>query len=498
MNSERDEIKGSPVPRLWTPPLRELTPATSYGYDLADFAADVMGTPLDPWQRWLAIHVGELLADGRPRFRTVLVLVARQNGKTLWARLLTCYWLFVERVALVLGTSTSRDYAKESWRAVCQMTRTNDWLRQEIGPKSVRETVGEETLTTLDGCRYKIAASNRRSGRSLTVHRLIIDELREHQTWSAWDASTYAMNAVSHAQAVAISNQGDDESVVLDSLRGAAMEYIETGAGDPRLGLFEWSSPDGSDPTDLHALAQANPDLGGRIDPDALIGAAMRAKAAGGEELNGFKTEAMCMRVHLIDPAIDPTLWDAAGTDTPLDLAEYRRHVALCVDVALDGSHATLAAAGVIDGRVHVEIVGAWDGFGCTKRMRSDLPGMVAKVRPRAFGWFPAGPAAAVAADLSGAGRRDWPPRRVEIEEIKGDTAAVCMGLAEQVKSGDLVHPRDPMLTAHISAATKLRRGDAWVFTRRGASAIDGAYAAAGAVHLARTLPPAPPPLAAL
>jgi hypothetical protein len=306
------------------------------------------------------------------------------------------------------------------------------------------------------------------------------------------------MNAVSHAQAVAISNQGDDESVVLDSLRDAAIDYIETGAGDPRLGIFEWSSPDGSDPTDLQALAQANPDLGGRIDPDALLGAALRAKAAGGEELAGFKTEAMCMRVHLIDPAIDPTMWDASGTDEPIDLAEYRRQVALCVDVALDGSHATLAAAAVVDERVHVEIVAAWQGHGCTKYLRAELPGIVAKVRPRAFGWFPAGPAAAVAADLSGAGRRDWPPRRVEIEEIKGDTAAVCMGLAEQVLAGDLVHPNDPMLTAHINASTKLRRGDAWVFTRRGAVPIDGSYAVAGAVHLARTLPPPPPPLVAL
>src|ERR1700742_2146374 len=73
---------GSITPRLWTRPLRRLTPQTSYGFRVIWFAAVVLGQPLDPWQQWLVIHLGELLPDGRPRFRRVLVLVARQNGKT--------------------------------------------------------------------------------------------------------------------------------------------------------------------------------------------------------------------------------------------------------------------------------------------------------------------------------------------------------------------------------------------------------------------------------
>jgi phage terminase large subunit-like protein len=498
MNSAPGVPLGSVTPRLWTPPLRDLTPATSYGFDVIDFAAEVLETPLDPWQEWTVIHAGELLPDGRPRFRVVLILVARQNGKTLLAKVLALFWLFVERVPLVLGTSTNREYAKAVWRELCEQAQTNPHLAAELGPKPVRATIGEEELITAGGCRYKIAASNRRAGRSLTVHRLILDELREHQSFEAWDAATNAMNAVPHGQVVAISNQGDDTAVVLDSLREPALRYIETGDGDPRLGLIEYSSPPGSDPTDLAAVAQANPNLGHRIDPDALLGAALRAKAAGGEELAGFRTEVMCQRVHLLDPAIDPDRWDDGGTDDPVDLAEHRDRVALCVDVALDGSHATLVAAAALDGKVHSEVVRAWDGYGCTQQLRAELPDLVAKIRPRALGWFPAGPAAAVAADLKDRGARGWPPRRVAVDEIRSEAAAVCMGLAELVKSGELVHPNDDMLTMHVKAAQRLWRGDAWVFGRKGATPIDGAYALAGAVHLARTLPPAPPPLTVL
>lgn len=482
---------GATEPRLWTPPLRDLTPETSYGFDVIDFARDVLGAPLDPWQEWVVIHAGELLEDGRPRFRTVLILVARQQGKTHLLKVLTLYWLFIERQRLVLSTSTNRDYAKEAWQGAVELAEGSEWLEPEI--ENVRRANGEETLTALGGCRYKIAASNRRGGRGLTINRLVLDELREHASWDAWSASVPATNAVPDAQVFAISNQGDESSVVLDALRQPALHYLERGEGDQSLGLFEWSAPDGAEPDDPEALAMANPQFGRRTNPDALVAAGRRAMQAGGEELAGFRTEVMCQRERLLNPAIDPTSWGRAGTAAPVDLSEHRDKVALCVDVSLDGSHASLVAAAVIDGKVHAEVVEAWEGYGCTKRLRAELPEVVRRVKPRALGWFPGGPAASVAADL--VQRKGWPPRGVELEDIRGDVTAVCMGLAEQVKAGDVVHPADPMLTTHVSAAQKLQRGDAWVFVRRGVVPIDGAYALAGAVHLARTLPPPRAPL---
>lgn len=492
-NSAND-VLGVTIPRLWTPPLRELTRETSYGYDVIDFARDVLDQPLDPWQEWLVIHGGELLPDGRPRFRSLLVLVARQQGKTFLLQVLTLFWLFVERQRLILSTSTNVMYAKEAWLGSIDMAQNSVWLAAEI--ENIMTKNGEETFTAAGGCRYKIAASNRRGGRSLTINRLVLDELREHRSWDAWNASVNATNAVPTAQVWAITNQGDEEAIVLDALRNPALEHIEQGNGDPRLGLFEWSSPQGAEADDPHALAQANPSVGLRTDIDLLIAAGRRAKAAGGEELASFRTEVMCQRVHLLDPAIDPDSWVRGASVSPLNLADHRDKVALCVDISLDGAHASLVAAAVIDGVVHAEVIEAWEGFGCTKKLRADLPIVVSRVRPRVLGWFPSGPAASVAADLRE--RRGWPPRGIEMEEIRGDTAAVCMGLAEQVRGNQVQHPNDPMLNMHVTAAQRLKRGDTWVFTRSAVGPIDGAYALAGAVHLARTLPPALPPLVAL
>jgi hypothetical protein len=279
---------------------------------------------------------------------------------------------------------------------------------------------------------------------------------------------------------------------VLDSLRTSALGFIETGEGDPRLGLMEWSAPDGSDPTDPHALAQANPNLNhpsGRNPLDALMGNAVRVKAQGGDALAKFKIESMCMRVHKLNPAIDPDKWKlcavpGAGPDW---MEGLRRRLALALDVSLDGRHATLTAAALMDGgKVRLAVVKAWSGPDCTKQLRADLPGLVRTIKPRALGWLPAGPAAAVAAQLTGA---KWPPG-VTVEAIRGEVPAVCMGLAELTQAEEVEHPDDPLLNQHVFAAQKLPRGDAWVYARQGSGSIDGSYSAAAAAHLARTLPP--------
>lgn len=491
------------TPRLWTPPLRELTPATSYGFDVIDFADEVLEQPLDLWERWAVIHAGELLPDGRPRFRVVLIIVARQNGKTHVCVVLTLFWQFVERRRMILGTSTNLGYAKESWIKAIDLAESVPDLAAEIPANGIRKAAGEECLTTVDGCRYRIAASNRRGGRSLTIDRLILDELREHDDWSAWGAAVPAMNAVPDAQAVAITNQGEARSVVLNSLRGHALSFIDTGEGDPRLGLFEWSAEDGADPTDVNAIAMANPNLNhpsGRNRLDDILGEARRAKAAGGEELATFRTEVLCQKVDMLDPAIDPDRWDDCAD--PGDMAGMRDRVALCVDLSIDGQHATLIAAAVMtDGRVRVETVKSWHGPGCSNEVRRELPGLVARVKPQVFGWFPTGPAAAVAADLADPEKRHgrrmaWPPRGVKVEEIRAEVTVACMAFSDLVMAEQIAHSADDLLTAHTRGAQKLRQGDAWRYARRGAGPIDGAYAMAGAVHLARTLPPPRPPLA--
>jgi hypothetical protein len=496
-------LLGATLPRLYTKPLVTGPPgpcvcgcaldeSTSYGPDVCWFAEHVLGTPLDPWEVFAAIHGGELLPDLRPRFRKLLIIVARQQGKTLLCRVLTLYWQFIERWPMILGTSTNLGYAKESWQAAVALAEATPDLACDIPPNGVRKAAGEECLTAVDPedprriSRYKIAASNRKGGRSLTIDRLVLDELREHLDWSAWGASYNAMSARPHAQVVAITNQGDDSAVVLDSLRNEALGFIESGEGDARLGLLEWSAPEDADPEDPAALAMSNPNLGGRTLLDDLLADARRAKANGGEELATFKTEIMCIRVNMMNPAIDAAKW----TDCLVvgDLSDARSRLAACLDVSLDEQHATLTVAAMMPGgKVRVEVAKAWSGPTCVRDLERDLPGWVKKVRPQKLGWFAAGPAAAVAATMSE--EKKW-PSGVKVDELRSEATSVCMGFASMVKSEDILQSDDPLLNAHVTGAEKLMVGEAWRFTRKGAGHCDAVYSAAGATFLARTLPP--------
>lgn len=493
---------GNAEPRLATAPLRDLTAATSYGFDVIDFA-DEIGHPLLPWQEVAVIRGGELLCspgcsealgvhapDCKPRFRILLLLVARQNGKTELPVVLSVYWQFRKRFPITLGTSTKIPYAKESWTKAINLVRRTPALHSQHAPgaKWFRRTNGEtESWTYPDDKkrigRYLIAAANSEGGRSLTVNRGIADELRQHRSYEAWEAFEPACSP-DDAQIWAMSNAGDARSIVLNDLQDQGREFIETGIGDPRLGLLEWSAPDNADPEDVDALLQANPRVGHGLDIEVLLAAARRAKRLGGEALSGFMTERMCVRVKVMNPAIPHRVWEACCDAD--DLLAVRGRVALCIDLSPDGEHATVGAAAVLDdGRVRVETVAEFTGPRAATALERGLPALAALIQPRVIGWFPSGPAAAVAAKMRGRS----PRRGTTVAEIQGETAAVCMAFSKEVVAKTLAHSAQELLDAQVAAAERLWQGNTWTFTRRGGGNVDAVYAVAGAAHLARSLP---------
>lgn len=476
-------------PRVSTPPLRQLNPETSYGFAVIAFARDVLEKPLDPWQEHLVIRAGELLPDGRPRFRQVLVLVARQNGKTHLCAVLAAYWMAVQVVGIVLGMSTTTTYARESWEKVLDffycIPELNALLDNRRYGGSVKKAPGAEELRTNEGSRYKIAASNSKGGRSLTVDRIIMDELREQDKWDAYNAAIPTMNARPHGQAFFITNQGDDTSVVLDSLHKSATQFIKTGEGDERLGLFEWSAPDGAELMDEQAWAAANPNLGIRIGHDVLQSLAIRARDNGGAEEAGFRTEYLCQRVKNMDPAVDPEAWDRNKADfvPPKD-----RRVGV-IDIPRNMSRATLAIARMTpSGKTQLWLAKEWTGPNAIARMRAELPGEAKTWGIRKLGFMPIGPAAAVLPAMQKNTRLRW-PAGLEIEPITAEVPALCMGFAEQVSAGEIEHLGQDLFDFQVKAAGKRWVAKRWEFDWTKDIALDAAFAAAGAVHLARMLP---------
>lgn len=481
-----------------------------------EFADKVLKRPYLDWQTFLVIHGGELLPDGRPRFRFILVLVARQNGKTEFLVLLVPFWLFLDYLTsnkgllgedyIVLGTSNKLEYAKDSWQKVVSLVGKTPELSENVPRNGIWSGNNRVEMLTDYKTSYRVAAANDDAGRSLTLSKVVMDELRQHTDWSSYNASVNAANDVNDAQVWMLSNQGDDKGVVLDEVRDSALTYIKTGIGDYRLGLFEWSSPIGSDPTDPHALRQANPKMGTGpkgFHPENVLGEAQKAKAAGGDRLNGFYTEAMCIRVRNLDPAIDAEKWMACGDKARgraavLSMTHLRGRLAMVLEVSADEQHATLMVGGKEDGVIRIAVAKKWAGPLATKQLRAELKSLILEAKPEVFGWMPGGPAAAVGAELLAYGddkrKRRREIGRCRVEEIKSERPAVCMGFAEQVKSLEVAHADDPMLDAQVGGSQRKWTGDTWVFERRDTGHCDATEAAAGVVHLVRMLPAPRPP----
>lgn len=538
------EARGTTTPRVWTRPVAPsagwaapqgrvcscgcgLSESTSRGWAAIDFAA-AMGVTLLRWQVWLFVHALELRADGRYRFRTVLVKVARQNGKTTALKVLSLWRMWTAPGTMVLGTSTSLEYAKEPWQGAADLALDYDlehgwpepgrygrakdcnWLFKDaaeaeaepdpqepptlpglegyaVAPSTGRRRkVGtapamylkqpqgalDQSLYLTNGSRYKIAVAGVKGGRSLSVDLGIADELREHKDWKPWSALSGATTARPDSQLWALSNEGDDSSVVLNSLTAQAHAYIETGEGDATMAVFEWSAPPDCELDDVDGIAQANPALGETIELEFLLNRSRTLPPA------VYRTEHLCQRVLRLAAAIDPDGWqDGADADGTMDALRSRVH--LCIDVTPQDQHVALVAVGVLeDGRARAEVVAAWPSVA---DMRSELPDLVDRVKPRTLGWFPNGPGAVL--------RQDLEALRVKLVPLPAaEQAGMCQAVAEHVASRRLLHPADPLLTAQAMAAVPTPSGDGgWRFARRGdVGHVHALYALAGALHLAR------------
>lgn len=355
-------MNGVTQPRIFTPPLRKLNQSTSLGYACIEYAEKVLRKELYPWQKFALIHAleiaGSLKGKWTFRFRTVLFLISRQNGKTVLSEVIASFFLNMLGVESVFGTSLSLDKAEEVWEAVIRDQEDIPDLSQDID--RVSRTNGNKRLILTDGRQYKVGAPTRRAGRGDSNDLVMLDEIREHRDWETWSAAAASTVAKPNGIIMCFSNAGDPDSIVLRQLRSQAVAAIDGkeaqnfgGEVDSKsLGLFEWSAPDGAKTDDMKALAQANPALGyGLLTERAL----MSNRSTFPE--NKFRSECMCQQVETILPQPFPDgAWDACldmASNIPLESDVY-----FGIDLSEDRRWTSIGVCGLrSDGNWHIEVV---------------------------------------------------------------------------------------------------------------------------------------------
>ena len=357
------EIKGITEARIFTPPLRELDETTTLGYAAIAYAEKILGKTLYPWQRFALIHAleitGSLGVSWKFRYRTILFLISRQNGKTVLSEVLASFFMNVLGAESVFGTSLSLDKAEEVWEAVVKDQEDIPELHEDV--ERVSRVNGNKRLILTDNRQYKVGAPTRRAGRGDSNDLVMLDEIREHRDWETWSAAAASTNAKPNGLIVCFSNAGDPDSIVLRQLRSKAIAVIDgttaldLGGDDidgSEIGLFEWSSPDGAKTNDEMALAQANPALGyGKLTMRALM-----ANRSTFPE-NKFRSECMCQQVETILPAPFPDgAWDG-GIDKESFIAADSE-LFYGIDMSADRRWTSIGVCGLReDGNWHIEVI---------------------------------------------------------------------------------------------------------------------------------------------
>lgn len=482
-------LLGHEVPRVYTPPLRELTPDTSLGFECIEFA-EAIGFRLVPWERWLLVHALEVVGDfdghWALRFRTVLVLIARQNGKTLVSTIITLYFLYILQVALIIGTAQELDQAEEAWDACVDAITADEELRAEL--VSAKYGNSGRKLRLTGNRRYITKASNRKAGRGKRANLVIIDELREQTNWEAWNAvsdTTLAQEAVGLLWCT--SNAGDPYSLVLrherylahmalgdpdgwcaavgDSMPPAVDdEGNEVDAEPPAI--FEWSAAPGRGLWDREGWAEANPSLGHGFLTERALAASIRNKTE-----RAARTENLCQFVEaLAEPPFPLGAWDA-GVDPDSAIADGAE-VFLGVDVSEDRTHSAIAVCGRrADGTLHGEVVAYEAGIAWLEAWLRDVADPLDPVEVAVQGrGAPASSVASVIGAIDG----------IALHEVVGSEVAGWCGLLwdavaaldpdEGARSDATPVRHRPQAALDMAAAvakTRLMGDSAWAFDRR-------------------------------
>ena len=431
---------GSTQPRIHTPLLKTATKSQ----EVADLAEKI-GLPLIPWQRWVLDDLLSVDAAGNWLKKSALTLVARQNGKTHLARMLILSHLYLWGSKNILGMSSNRNMALDTFRQVAYTIEDNDFLRKEV--RQIRLANGQESISLKNGARYEIAAATRDAPRGKTADFLYLDELRE---WSeeAFTAALPVTRARPNAMTLMTSNAGDGFSSVLNDLRERCMSYPPA-----NLGYYEYSAPQHCKIHDRKAWTMANPALGHLITEQTL------EESVNTNSVEATRTEMLC---QWIDSAVSPWVYGSieACSDSTLEIPVGPATI-MAFDIAPTRRSGALVMGQVKDKKIAVGLAQLWSSEVAIDevKMASDINEWARKYRPTVI-CFDKYATQTLATKLEQSGWR--------IQDVSGQAFyQACSDLSDAMANSRLVHSGQEELVQHLNNCAAKTNDAGWRIIRR-------------------------------
>lgn len=344
-NASKRVTKGITKPRLMSIPLK----GENRSQDVIDLANEI-GMPLMPWQEFVLKDMLAVDKKGEFRRKSLLLLVARQNGKTHLARMLVLAHLFKFGSKNVLMMAQSRSMAMATFREIAYIVEGQPKLMEQV--KAIRFANGSESIELKTGARLDVVAATRDGSRGRTADFLWIDELREISE-EGFRAATPTTRARPNAQSLYTSNAGDAFSTVLNDMRESALSNPPA-----TLGFYEYSAQPYTkiDFTEKFwgEVAQANPAMGFTITRESL------QEAISTSSKESTMTELLTLWVDSLQSP-----WPYGILEKTADEAFKLVKGQLTVfgfDVSPNRKNASLVAGQILpDGRIGIGILEMWN-----------------------------------------------------------------------------------------------------------------------------------------
>lgn len=374
--------------------------------------ARALGTPLMPWQRYVADVLGEVDARDQLVHPFSVISVQRQAGKTqldLAQSVHRCLWL--PRARVWHTAQTGQDAAEKWWELVEAVLDSP--LRELVRGKP-RKSAGSQALEFVNGSKLRPHPPTRDGIHGKQVDLSNIDEgwsFDEEHGAALLQAIVPAQATRPGAQTIVWSTMGDAASTWFHDLVDAAEDGASPVEGVPPPAGFVWGIPDHVDPDDLEAVAAYHPAVGHTQTVDSLRRARATPKMTRDEFARAYGNRRTGGRTRIIPPAP----WDAARTFE--ELPAGRPAYGVGVWEPRDGGNVSAALVAAVAGPDGVPVVEVVDQRPGRAWLKARIMGL--QDQGVAVGVDRKGPAGPVADQLELAG--------VELLDLSGlDGATAC------------------------------------------------------------------------
>lgn len=448
------------TPAFFTPPLE------GYFYEegdkavaLADFAFEMGAVPmrLDDFQRWIVREALQTDADGNFRFRTYLVSLGRQNGKTTIASALLLYLMLGHHPQPnVFAIASTLQQANIVYSRFSNLINSNPHIKKRFRPTT--ETRG---IHTLNGGHLQVAPAKSASLQGHSLTGVVLDEVHLLNE-GTFDAVVIGAGQQHNSLIFAITTAGDEESTLLKRL------YEQGKAGVDGIGVAIWEAPEGAAIDDLEALKAANPALAeGRMNEDTIL-----------QEVR-MLPQADALRFRHNRFIATQNAWLPLGVWSNCEAVKGKpnKPVSLVVDVSPGWGAATICAGWMEDGKANVDVLASVvrpsfeQVFDLTLQVVSQVPHSVVAVEGFS------------GSDLYNALKA----RGVKTLKLtKQDAFRAASLVYAGVVQGEVRHPHLALLDSQIARTARKQEGDYHRVVRPNtAIEIDAAMSAIYALYLA-------------